>query len=266
MSQDQLGLFDTPPNRQQVRFSLFIVGLLFVALLLILPVRDVRLPQIDAFIPMIDAIMFLGELITATLLYAQADVFRSRALTVLASGYVFAALLLVPHALTFPGAFAPDGLLDAGINTTGWIANLQRAAFPIAIILYVQLKRADTVSTAWNRTTGGEDHDGAVCGHRPGSRGDDADNTADTTGSRRSSSVVRRHLFPRGRDPIRHVRAFHRRDRHAVPDAQLGARHVAAGCPLELADPVGADHDAPQPIHGRLVWPVRACRCSPNSS
>ena len=143
MSQDQLGLFDTPPSRQQVRFSLFIVGLLFVALLLILPVRDLRLPQIDAFIPMIDAIMFLGEMITATLLYAQADVFRSRALTVLATGYVFTALMLIPHALTFPGAFAPNGLLDAGINTTGWIANIQRAAFPIAIILYVQLKRAD---------------------------------------------------------------------------------------------------------------------------
>ena len=143
MAQDQLGLFDTPPNRQQIRFSLFIVGLLFAALLLIVPVRDIRLHQFDAFIPMIGAIMFLGELITATLLYAQAAVFRSRALTVLASGYVFTALLLVPHALTFPGAFAPNGLLDAGINTTGWLANFQRAAFPIAIILYVQLKRAD---------------------------------------------------------------------------------------------------------------------------
>ena len=104
--------------------------------------RDVRLPEIDAFIPMINAIMFVGELITATLLYAQAAVFRSRALTVLATGYVFAALLLIPHALTFPGAFAPDGLLGAGVNTTAWIASFRRAAFPIAIILYVLLKRA----------------------------------------------------------------------------------------------------------------------------
>ena len=146
MSQDQLGLFDTPPDRKQVRFSLLIVGLLFVVLLLILPVRDVRLRQIDAFIPMIDAIIFLGELITATLLYAQAAVFRSRALTVLATGYVFAALILVPHALTFPGAFAPDGLLGAGVNTTAWLANFRRAAVPIAVILYVLLRREDSVA------------------------------------------------------------------------------------------------------------------------
>ena len=146
MSQDQLGLFDTPPNRRQIRFSLAIIGLLFVAALLILPVRDIRWREINAFVPMIDAIMFLGELITATLLYAQAAVFRSRALTVLATGYVLAALLLVPHALTFPGAFAPDGLLGAGINTTGWLATFQRTAVPIAILFYVQLRLTDSAA------------------------------------------------------------------------------------------------------------------------
>lgn len=140
---DHLGLFDTPPNRQEVRFSLVIVGLLFATLLLILPVHDMRLRELGAFVPMIDAIMFLSELITASLLYAQAVVFRSRALTVLATGFVFAAMLLVPHALTFPGAFAPEGLLGAEVNTTAWIFTFRRAAFPIAIILYVQLKQAD---------------------------------------------------------------------------------------------------------------------------
>lgn len=108
MSLDYLGLFDTPPDRTQVRLSLVIAGLLFVALFVILPVRDIRLPEVEAFIPMINAIMFLGELITATLLYAQATVFRSRALAVLAAGYVFTALLIIPHTLTFPGAFSPD--------------------------------------------------------------------------------------------------------------------------------------------------------------
>ena len=146
MAPDQLGLFDTPPNRHEIRLSLVIVGLLFAALLLILPVHDIRLREIGAFVPMIDAVMFACELITATLLYAQAVVFRSRALTVLATGFVFAALLLVPHALTFPGAFAPDGLLGAGVNTTAWIFTVRRAAFPIAVILYVLLKRTDSAA------------------------------------------------------------------------------------------------------------------------
>src|SRR4051812_10268813 len=84
--------------------------------------------------------MLLGELVTATLLYAQAAVFRSRALVVLASGFLFAALLIIPHALTFPGAFAPDGLLGAGVNTTAWIYTPRRMAFPIAVIFYVRFK------------------------------------------------------------------------------------------------------------------------------
>jgi len=146
VAQDHLGLFDTPPDRKEVRFSLAIVGLMFAALLLILPVRQVRLPEIAAFVPVIDAIMLVGEFITATLLYAQASVFRSRALAVLATGFVAAALLLIPHALTFPGAFAPDGLLGAGVNSTAWISGFRRAALPIAIILYVFLKSADSTA------------------------------------------------------------------------------------------------------------------------
>ncbi|HEY5712355.1 MAG TPA: MASE4 domain-containing protein [Allosphingosinicella sp.] len=117
-----------------------------MAVLLTLPMRNVRLSQVDAFIPMVDAIMFVGELIVATLLYAQASVFRSRALAVLASGFVFSALLLLPHALTFPGAFAPDGWLGAGVSSSSWIYTARRTAFPIAIILYVLLKRADSTT------------------------------------------------------------------------------------------------------------------------
>lgn len=146
MAQDHLGLFDTPPDREEIRLGLIVVGLLFTLVLAILPLRAVRLPEVPAFIPVIDAIMLVGELITATLLYAQAAVFRSRALVVLATGFVTAALLLIPHAATFPGAFAPDGLLGAGVNSTAWISSFRRAAFPIAVILYVVLMRADSAT------------------------------------------------------------------------------------------------------------------------
>lgn len=143
MAQDRLGLFDTPPSRNEVRFSQTIVGLLLAALILILPARDIQLREVGAFIPIVDAIMFVAELITAVFLYSQAAVFRSRALTVLATGYVFAALLLVPHLLTFPGVFSADGLLGAGVNTTAWLYTIRRVALPVAVIGYVQLKQAD---------------------------------------------------------------------------------------------------------------------------
>ena len=143
MSRDNLGLADTPPNRKEIRLAIGIVVALFAILLAILPVRDIRLRDTDGFVPSIDAIMFVSELIIATLLYAQASMFRSRALTVLATGYVFIALLLIPHALTFPGAFTAEGLLGAGVNSTGWIAVFRRTAFPASIILYVVLNAAN---------------------------------------------------------------------------------------------------------------------------
>jgi len=144
VARDHLGLFDAPPDRREIRLGIAIVGLLFAAVLIIMPLRDVRLIAIIPFVPVINAVMLVGELTVATLLYAQASIFRSRALTVLASGYVFAALLLIPHALTFPGAFSETGLLGAGVNTTGWTAAFRRFGFPIAVILYACLKWADS--------------------------------------------------------------------------------------------------------------------------
>jgi signal transduction histidine kinase len=143
VSQDQLGLFDTPPSRKQIQLSIAIVAILVAVLLFTLAADDVRLLQIDAFIPMIDATTFVVDLIIATLLYVQAAVYRSRALTALASSYVFTALILIPHALTFPGAFAPTGLLGAGTSTTAWLYIFWRAALPVAVILYVLFILAD---------------------------------------------------------------------------------------------------------------------------
>ena len=143
MSQEPLGLFDTPPNRLEVQLGLLCVGLLSAAALIVLPVVDTRLPEVPAFIPTINAINFVGELIIATLLFAQASVFRSPALNVLASGFAFIALLLVAYVLTFPGVFAQHGLLGAGTNTAAWLIVVRRLAFPIMILLYLVYRAKD---------------------------------------------------------------------------------------------------------------------------
>ncbi len=143
MSQEHLGLFDTPPGAREYRFALAIIGLLIAAVLAVLPFANIRLGEIDAFVPSICAIILVGEMIVATLLFAQAAVFKSRALAVLASGYVLTALLLIPYALTFPGAFSPGGLLHPGLNTTAWLMIFRRWAAPCCALLYVWLKRSD---------------------------------------------------------------------------------------------------------------------------
>src|SRR5262249_37964566 len=71
-----------------------------------------------------------------------------RALLVLASGYLFAALMVVPHALTFPGAFAPTGLLGAGPQSACWLYALWHFGFPVAVIGYVSLRSAGEAKCA----------------------------------------------------------------------------------------------------------------------
>ena len=146
MASEHLGLFDTPPNRQEIRLCLTIIGLLFAALLLVFPLRATQLGASPNFIPVLDAFMLFSDLIIATVLYSQAAVFRSRGLTILASGYLFNSLILIPHAATFPGAFAASGLLGAGINTTPWLAVYRRLIFPLAVISYALFKSVDAVA------------------------------------------------------------------------------------------------------------------------
>jgi signal transduction histidine kinase len=143
VEQERLGLFDTPPNRREIQAGFAVVAVLLAAFLLILPFRETRAGEIAPFVPVVDAVMCTCDLIIAVLLYAQATVYRSHALTVLASGYVFCALVIIPHALTLPGAFAPDGLLGAGVNTTAYLAMFYRAAFPLSAILYVLFAREE---------------------------------------------------------------------------------------------------------------------------
>lgn len=146
MAQDHFGVFDTPPSRREKWLAIAIVIAVSLAVLLIWPARNVRLGEVNAIIPTMNAAMFVAELMIAAMLYGQAAVFRSRALTILASGYVFIALMLAPHTLTYPGAFAPNGLLGAGLGTTAWAAVFRRWAFPIAILLYAVLREDELES------------------------------------------------------------------------------------------------------------------------
>jgi signal transduction histidine kinase len=89
------------------------------------------------------------------MLYAQAGVVRSRALTILGTVYLYTGLLLVPHALTFPYAFVPNGLFGAGFNSTPWIVIFRQVAFPTGAILYIAFKQADSASNPGTRRAPG---------------------------------------------------------------------------------------------------------------
>ena len=109
---------------------------LLLAFLAVLPFKNVQLPVSPAFIPIIDSTLFLVDLITAALFYAQYVVGRRTGLLILAMGYLFTALIVVPHLLMFPGAFAANGLLGANVQSSAWLYCFRYLGFPVAVITY----------------------------------------------------------------------------------------------------------------------------------
>jgi signal transduction histidine kinase len=132
------------------RFALAIVIASFVAFCSLAPFARVPLPRIEAFIPIYESTLALTDLLTATLLFIAFSRSRLRAVLLLASGYLFASLMAVPHLLTFPGLFSSTGLLGAGPQTTAWLYMFWHGGFPLFVMCYALLGRHKIVSGRWH--------------------------------------------------------------------------------------------------------------------
>jgi signal transduction histidine kinase len=134
-------LTSSPPGPAQKRFALVVMlGLVAVFVLIVAgPLSSIQTSRIDAFIPIYLTAMFVNDSITAVLLFAQFSILRSRAVLVIANGYLFTALMLIPYILSFPGVFAPRGLIG-GLQSTSWLYFFQYAVFPVFVIAYALLK------------------------------------------------------------------------------------------------------------------------------
>jgi signal transduction histidine kinase len=157
-SSDQPGnsLAYLPATPRQRRLVLVVAALQFVAFGVTAPFASTPLPRFDAFIPTLEGIIFVNDFITSILLFVQYSIVPSRAILALAAGYLFTALIVIPHALTFPGAFTSTGLLGAGLQSTTWLYAIWHIATPAFVLVYSSLngskprgneRRGSTAST-----------------------------------------------------------------------------------------------------------------------
>src|SRR6185295_4823349 len=107
-------LAEIPVSASERQLASLMMLTSMAAFVVAIPFAKTPLLQVPAFIPAYEAALIITDLITAVMLLGQFVQGRSRALLVLAAGYLFDALIIVPHAMTFPGLFAPTGLLGAG--------------------------------------------------------------------------------------------------------------------------------------------------------
>ena len=135
-------LSNLSPSLAQTRLALAVLLALVAAFVVTAgPLLTIQSGRIDAFIPAYAAAMFVIDSITAVLLFAQFSILRSPALLVIASGYLFTALILIPWMLTFPGVLAPTGVFG-GLQSTAWLYIFWHAGFPMFVIAYALSKDA----------------------------------------------------------------------------------------------------------------------------
>jgi len=132
----EVWLLNLPPTRQQRQWAVAVAICQLAALALTVPFAGIPLGQMNGFIPAVEAVVFVTDLVTSVLLFSQFAAHRLNALLVLACGYLFSALIIIPHALSFPGAFSPVGLPGAGLQTTPWLYWFWHLPFAMTLLGY----------------------------------------------------------------------------------------------------------------------------------
>jgi signal transduction histidine kinase len=136
----QLLLAARPPSKLHRRLAYSVIACLLAAFCVTVPYSSIQLPIVTPFIPIYASVILVNDLITAALLFAQFWVVRWTWLLVLANGYFFTALILIPFALTFPDIFAPSGLLGAGLQTASSLSVCLHMGILIFVIVAMLIR------------------------------------------------------------------------------------------------------------------------------
>ena len=126
----------TPAGQQERRTALAIILLLAVVFIVIAPFASVQLPRVDAFVPALQTVLCVTDLITAALLFSLYSIQPLPGLLALASGYIFSGLFAFLQTLAFPGAYSPSGLMGDQLSSAPYLFILWHIAFPLAVTVY----------------------------------------------------------------------------------------------------------------------------------
>jgi signal transduction histidine kinase len=148
-----LAIVPAPIGAQRCALAVCIA--LFGAFCALVPFAGTSLPRIEAFIPIYDSTLALNNLVAAGFLLVGFSRSRLRAVLVLAGGYLFTALIAVPHLVTFPGLFWSNSLPGGGSQTSAWLDVFRHGGLPLIVICYSLLKRRETRSVQPRPDMGG---------------------------------------------------------------------------------------------------------------
>jgi Membrane-associated sensor, integral membrane domain len=136
-----------PASKQERRLAFGLIALVWLAFAVMAPFAHIPLARVDAFVPVLQTVMCIVDLITAVLLFAQYSILA------VACGYVFSGLFAFLQTLAFPGAYSANGLIGDGVNTAAWFFVLWHASFSLSVVVYALLKGADETASVSHLST-----------------------------------------------------------------------------------------------------------------
>jgi PAS domain S-box-containing protein len=143
---DGSALFEPPvtsakPGRLEKAGAVVVVAASVVTLAALAPFARTPLGRIDAFTPVYESALVIVNFITAVLVLGHFARVRTAAVLALACAYLFDALIIIPHFLTFPGVFSATGLFGAGSQTAVWLYLFWHGGFSLLVIAYALFSR-----------------------------------------------------------------------------------------------------------------------------
>ncbi|KVP61635.1 sensor domain-containing diguanylate cyclase [Burkholderia ubonensis] len=129
------GILIQHTTRRQFWFAALSALVILLTLGIAAPHANVALPAVEPFMPMCALTVFTTAGIAAFFLGAQFAVTRQPVLGALGGAYAFTALAVALQLLTFPGVFAPHGLLGALPQSAAWMWIFWHAGFPSFVLL-----------------------------------------------------------------------------------------------------------------------------------
>ncbi|WP_176300598.1 sensor domain-containing diguanylate cyclase [Burkholderia vietnamiensis] len=119
---------------RQLWFGALMALGIVLTLAIAVPQANVALPAVEPFMPMCALTVFTTASIAAFFLGAQFTVTRQPVLGALGGAYAFTALAVALQLLTFPGVFAPHGLLGARPQSAAWMWVFWHTGFPCFVM------------------------------------------------------------------------------------------------------------------------------------
>jgi PAS domain S-box-containing protein len=129
-----------PKPRDRVA-ALAVVAVAAATFAVTVPFAKVQLANVPALIAGYQSALTINDFVTAVLLFSQFALLRSRALLLLACGYLFTSTAVLLHTLAFLGLFTEADPLGAGPQSVAWLYVIRHAGFPLFALAYALSKR-----------------------------------------------------------------------------------------------------------------------------